>query len=69
MVDLRTIFVTWMDGEISHYDDATASVREGVLHVHVYKHGMPVDEWHFPASNIRAWGPRPWTSNHGPQLC
>lgn len=65
-MDLRTIVVTWMDGEVATYEDATASVRDGILHIHVYSsaHGVPTGEWHFPAFNIRSWGPEKWTANH-----
>lgn len=63
---LKTVVVTWMDGPVATYEDAAASVREGVLHITIYSapQGVPVDEWHFPASNIRSWGPRAWQANH-----
>lgn len=64
-MDLKTIVVTWKDGEVATYEDATASVREGILHIHIYHapRGSLIGEWHFPASNIRAWGPRRWQAN------
>jgi len=63
----KTIVITWMDGPVATYENAAASVLEGVLHITIYSappRGAPVDEWHFPASNIRAWGPRAWEANH-----
>lgn len=66
-MDLRTIVVTWRDGETATYGDAAASVREGVLHITIYNspRGIPVDEWHFPTTSIRAWGPRQWQADDG----
>lgn len=63
-MDLKTIVVTWMDGEVASYEDATATVLDGILHIHTYagSASMLKDEWHFPAFSIRAWGPREWTA-------
>ena len=59
-----TIVITWMDGPVATYEDATASVLNGVLHIHRRdRGGAPVGEWHFPTNNIRAWGPRMWTAD------
>lgn len=63
-MDLSTIVITWMDGTVKTYEDATASVRDGELHIHVYRRGIPTEQWHFPISNIRARGPRRWEANH-----
>lgn len=58
-MDLKTIRITWMDGEEQTYHYVTASVLNGVLHVHQYSGLLNVltDEWHFPISNIRSWAP------------
>jgi len=58
-VDLKTIEITWMDGQSETYGNVTTSVRDGVLHVHAYT-GITstlTGEWHFPISNIRQWTP------------
>lgn len=60
-MDLRHIEVTWMDGQQVTYQNVTASVLNGVLHIHQYTsitHSLQ-NEWHFPISNIRVWGPVP----------
>jgi hypothetical protein len=58
-VDLKTIEITWMDGETAVYKDVTTSTLNGVLHVHEYAGDSHVltNEWHFPISNIRVWNP------------
>jgi hypothetical protein len=60
-VDLKTVEITWMDGEQQVYKEVTTSVRDGVLHVHQYAGEQHVltNEWHFPTSNIRVWSPVP----------
>jgi hypothetical protein len=69
-VDLKTIVITWMDGPAASYENATTNVLNGVLHVYLYKvtgSGAKImnQEWHFPISNIRAWGPAEWGGDHG----
>ena len=61
-MDLQTIVITWMDGPTAAYEDAHASVINGVLNIYAYVGPSHVlrNEWHFPISNIRAWGPRAW---------
>ncbi len=58
-MDLRTIEITWMDGQSEIYKSVTTSVRDGVLHVHEYAGDAHIltAEWHFPISNIRVWAP------------
>lgn len=67
---LVTIQVIWMDGKYAIFPDVTASVREGVLHVHRYgtngSGGRIIGEWHIPTSNIRWWTPDDMTT--GPDL-
>jgi hypothetical protein len=67
----KTIVITWMDSNVGVYENASASVLNGVLHIHLHR----VNEvtgiktltgtWHFPISNIRAWGPEEWGGQHG----
>jgi hypothetical protein len=58
-VDLKTIQITWMDGQKETYKEVTTSVRDGVLHIHQYagEAHLLTSEWHFPTSNIRVWSP------------
>lgn len=63
-MNLTTIVITWMDGRVIIYENSMANVLNGVLHVHVYK-GVLDKSWHFPISNIRAWGPEEWGGEHG----
>ena len=58
-MDLKTIEITWMDGQTAVYKSVTTSVREGVLHIHEYAGDAHVltNEWHFPTANIRLWAP------------
>lgn len=66
-MDLKTFVITWMDGEIATYENVTASVLNGELHVQQYTSAGNLirgADWHFPLSNIRARGPRPWAHNH-----
>lgn len=67
-MDLRTIEVTWMDGEVQVYKQVTTSVLNGVLHIYQYTGitSTMINEWHFPISNIRVWNPV--TNGHGPEL-
>jgi len=58
----KTLVITWMDGPTATYTDVTTTDLNGTLHIFQYRQGSPapVDEWHFPTVNIRAWGPRSW---------
>jgi hypothetical protein len=61
-MDLKTIVVTWMDGKTATYQDASSQIINGVLNIYTY-YGIRrtvLSEWHFPISNIRAWGPGAW---------
>ena len=64
---LKTVVVTWMDGPVAAYEDAMASVREGVLHITIYSppRGAQIREWHFPTYNIRSWGSQAWEEGVG----
>jgi len=70
-MDLKTIVITWMDSNVGVYENATASVLNGVLHVNLYRVTETTGvrtltgTWHFPISNIRAWGPEEWGGQHG----
>ncbi len=68
-MDLKTIVITWMDGPVVAYDNATANVLNGVLNIYLYKlHALTriLDRaWHFPLTNIRAWGPEEWEGQNG----
>lgn len=73
-MDLRTVVITWMDSNVAAYENATTSVLNGVLHVYLYRvaetSGVRTlsGTWHFPISNIRAWGPEEWGGQHGALL-
>jgi hypothetical protein len=66
-----TIIITWMDSNVGVYENAKASVLNGVLHVYLHEVNpvtgvrTPAGAWHFPISNIRAWGPEAWDGKHG----
>jgi hypothetical protein len=68
---MDTIIITWMDSSVGIYENAKASVLNGVLNVYLHQVN-PVSgvktlagAWHFPISNIRAWGPEEWDGQHG----
>jgi hypothetical protein len=72
-MNLKTIVITWLDDLIATYENATASVADGTLHVHVYAGPAHLlrDEWHsrLPASGPgdRAPGSRTtWASRADP---
>jgi len=65
-VDLVDLKVLWMDGIVEVYKNVTASVRDGVLHIHEYntRHTL-IAEWHFPTNNIRVYHPADQENGHG----
>ncbi len=65
-MDLTDLRVLWMDGISETYKNVTASVRDGVLHIHEYNARCTLieAEWHFPANNIRVWHPADQANGH-----
>ena len=60
---LKTVVITWMDGPVATYENVTASVLNGEVHIQQYTPGgvlLPGKDWHFPIANIRARGAVPW---------
>lgn len=58
--------ITWMDGISETFGNVTATVLNGVLHVHEYTGVTRVlkNEWHFPTANIRVWAPAGQGNGH-----
>lgn len=57
-----------MDGVVATYENATASVLNGVLRIRLHAGppaGILMRSWNFPISNIRAWGPEEREGQHG----